>query len=97
MNTQMQDDLIDALKSVIECHGKDLVPVLRISIDNLIKQAEEKNNTMNGILEKMKQEAAPEMYEALKEYIDYIERKLAQRTNTFYQHMKKAINKADGK
>lgn len=47
--------------------------------------------------EKLKQEAAPEMYEALKEYIDYVERKLAQRTNTFYQHMKKAINKADGK
>lgn len=45
----------------------------------------------------MPNNATPEMYEALKEYIDYVERKLAQRTNTFYQHMKKAINKADGK
>jgi len=36
----MHDDLIDALKSVMEYHEKDLIPVLRIAFKSLLKQAE---------------------------------------------------------
>lgn len=38
----MHNDLIDALKSVIEYHDKDLLPVLKLSINKMIEQAERK-------------------------------------------------------
>lgn len=40
--TSMHENLVDALKSVKEYHGDALLPVLKLAIDSLLKQAEQK-------------------------------------------------------